>query len=131
MGPARGATLGAVALLAAMALAAGCQPLDPAQPLPVPPDGGTPCTRAVAVRADSVVIAAGTCIPWCLVVAAGTPVTFFNNDAALYYFVATPALPYDVQVPGYAGMMTLPLPVGTWTWTALQSPATTATVFVE
>jgi hypothetical protein len=116
----------AVALLAA-AVVAACQPHDPAQP----PPGGTPCSRAVAVASDTVVIAAGVCNPWCIHVPAGTPVYFVNNDPALYLFMAEPALPYDVQVPAHAGNVTLPLAAGTVTWTAVQQPAATATIFVE
>jgi hypothetical protein len=116
----------AVALLAA-AVVAACQPHDPAQP---PPDG-TPCTRAVAVASDTVVIAAGVCNPWCIHVPAGTPVYFVNDDPALYLFMAQPALPYDVQVPAHAANVTLPLAAGTVTWTAVQQPAATATIFVE
>jgi hypothetical protein len=129
--PRRAPALAGAAVLAAAALSVACQTLEPASPPPVPPDGGTPCSRAVAVAADTVVIAAGACIPWCIAVPAGTEVTFQNNDPVLYYLVADPPLPYDVQVPAYAGMATLPLPVGTYTWTAVQNPATTVTIFVE
>jgi hypothetical protein len=85
----------------------------------------------VAVASDTVVIAAGVCNPWCIHVPAGTPVYFVNNDPALYLFMAEPALPYDVQVPAHAGNVTLPLAAGTVTWTAVQQPAATATIFVE
>ncbi len=127
----RFAFLRALAAFAAAAMAAACGPLVPAES-PVPPGPGTPCTRAVAVASDTVVIAAGACNPWCIHVAAGTPVTFVNDDPALYFFLADPPLVYeDVQVPGYAGAVTLPLPPGTVTWTAAHQPAATVTVFVE
>jgi hypothetical protein len=115
------------ATIAAAALVVACQPHDPARP----PPGGTPCSRAVAVASDTVVIAAGVCNPWCIHVPAGTPVYFVNDDPALYLFMAEPALPYDVQVPAYAANVTLPLAAGTVTWTAAQQPAATVTMFVE
>jgi hypothetical protein len=122
-------SLRAVAILAA-AMVAACQPHDPFQDVPVPPVG-TPCTRDVAVASDTVVIAAGTCNPWCIHVAAGTSVYFINNDPILYYLVADPVLPYDLQVPSYAGTVTLPLAPGTVTWTEVHHPAATVTIFVE
>ena len=123
--------LRALAILAA-AVVAACQPHDPFQTFPVQPGGGTPCTRNVAVASDTVVVSAGICNPWCIHVAAGTSVYFINNDPTLYLFMADPALPYDVQVPGYAGAVTLPLTVpGRVTWTAVHQPAATATIFVE
>jgi hypothetical protein len=124
-------SLRAVAILAA-AMVAACQPHDPFQAVPVPPDGGTPCTRDVAVDSDTVVISAGICNPWCIHVTAGTSVYFINNDPILYYLVADPPLPYDLQVPGYAGTVTLPLTApGAVTWTEVHHPAATATIFVE
>lgn len=83
------------------------------------------------MASDTIVISAGICNPWCLQVPTGTSVYFINNDPALYYFTADPALPYDIQVPGYGGAVTLPLSAGTVTWTALQDPAATATIFAE
>jgi hypothetical protein len=121
------------ALAAALSLAAavlGCQPHDPAA-TPPPSDGGTPCVSSGAVAANEVVIAAGVCNPWCIRVTAGTSVYFYNNDPALYLFVADPALSYDVQVPGYAGAVTLPLAAGTWTFTAVQAPSATVTIFAQ
>jgi hypothetical protein len=109
---------------------AACHPLNPAQ-LPPEGDGGTPCTLAEAVAFDTVVIAAGACNPWCIRVAAGSPIYFVNQDQAYYLFMADPPLPYDVQVPGRSPAVTLPLPAGTWTFTAVQAPAATVTVFVE
>jgi hypothetical protein len=118
----------AVALVAAAA-ALACQP---AVPLPDPPPVPIPCTRDVAVASDTIVVSGGICNPYCIHVPVGTTVYFLNSDPALYLFVADPPLPYDVQVPGYAGAETLPLAAaGTMTWTAVQQPAATATVFVE
>jgi hypothetical protein len=117
----------AVALLAA-ATALACQPATPLPDPPVP----VPCTRDVAVASDTIVVSAGICNPYCIHVPVGTVVYFLNNDPMLYLFVADPALAYDVQVPGYAGAETLPLEAaGTMTWTAVQQPAATATIFVE
>jgi hypothetical protein len=125
------APLRATALLALLACAAACQPPSSTSPPPIP-DGGTPCSRAVAVAFSEVVISAGVCNPWCIHVPVGTPVTFLNNDPAIYLFAADPPLPYEIQVPGYAGAVTLPLDaVGTVTWTAVHAPAATVTVFVE
>ncbi len=123
-----GALRATAALLVAGAVA-GCGPMRSLDP-PVPPEP-TPCTRATAVGADTVVITAGVCNPWCIHVAAGASVTFLNGDPALYYLTAEPVFPYDLQVPGYAGAVTLPLPVGAVTWTAVQAPSATVTVFVE
>jgi len=123
--------LRALAILAA-AMVAACQTHDPFQTPPAPPDGGVPCTRDVAVASDTVVISAGICNPWCIHVAAGTPVYFLNNDPTLYYFVADPVLAYDLQVPGYAGSVTSPLTArGAVTWTEVHHPAATVTIFVE
>jgi hypothetical protein len=123
----RFASLRATVLAALLAGAAACQPLPP--PVPEP---GTPCTRAVAVAFSEVVISAGACNPWCIHVPVGSRVYFINNDPVTYLFAADPALPYEVQVPGHAGAVTLPLEtVGTVTWTAVHSPAATVTVFVE
>ncbi len=119
------------AVVLAAALGAGCQPLDPAQGAPAPSGPPVPCTREVAVASDTVVITAAACNPYCLHVAAGTPVYFLNHDGTAYYFVASPALPYDLPVPAYAGTVTLPLAAGTVTWTAVHAPSATATVFVE
>ncbi len=125
----RFAPFSAIARVALLALVAACQPLGPISP---PPDGGTPCSRAVAVAADTVVISAGACNPWCIHVAVGTPIYFLNQDPGLYYFVADPPLPYDVQVPGSAPAVTLPLSTaGTVTFTAVHAPSATVTVFVE
>jgi hypothetical protein len=110
---------------------AACQPLDPSVP-PPGSDGGTPCSRSVAVAASDVVISAGACNPWCIHVPVGTSVYFINNDPFLYLFAADPPLSYEVQVPGFAGAVTLPLQsVGPVTWTAVQSPAATVTIYVE
>jgi len=123
--------LRALAILAA-AMVAACQPHDPFQTFPVQPDGGTPCTRAVSVASDTVVITAGACNPWCIHVAAGTSVYFHSNDPALYYFVADPVLSYDLQVLGYGDAVTLPLTtLGPVTWTAAHQQAATVTIFVE
>ena len=119
------------ASIAAAALVAACGTLNPVDLPPVPSGPGTPCTRAVSVAADIVVISAGACNPWCIHLPAGKPVYFINNDPTLYLFAADPVLPYDVQVPGYAGTVTLPLAAGTVTWTAVHQPAATVTVFVE
>jgi hypothetical protein len=117
------------ACVAVAALVAACGTMNAAEPPPVP---AGPCTRAVAVASDTVVISAGVCNPWCIHVAAPTPVYFINNDPTLYFFTADPALPYDVQVPGNAGAVTLPLTaVGPVTWTAAHQPAATVTIFVE
>jgi hypothetical protein len=124
----------ALAMLVPAALLLGvaaCRPLDPASP-PPGPDGGTPCSRSVAVAASDVVISAGACNPWCIHVPVGTSVYFINNDPTLYLFAADPPLSYEVQVPGHAGAVTLPLQaVGPVTWTAVQSPAATVTIYVE
>jgi hypothetical protein len=121
-------SLRAVAILAAL-LAAGCQAHDPVEALP---DGGIPCTRDVSVASDTVVITAGICNPWCIHVAAGTRVYFINQDPALYFFIASPALPYDLPVPGGSGAATEPLTaLGPVTWTAAHQQAATATIFVE
>jgi hypothetical protein len=115
--------------LAAAALLGACQAHDP---FPAQPDGGTPCTRDVAVASDTVVVSAGACNPWCIHVPVGTPVYFVNQDPDLYLFTADPPLTYDLQVPGYAANVTAPLePAGTVTWTAVQNPAATVTIFVE
>jgi hypothetical protein len=124
----RFASLRRAASLAAALVVAACGRLEP----PVPPGPTVPCTRAVAIATDTVVISAGVCNPWCIHVAARTPVYFINGDPTLYYFTADPALTYeDVQVPGNAGTATLPLPAGTVIWTAAHQPAATVTVFVE
>jgi len=121
----------AIARVALLGLLAACQPLNPAVP-PPSSDGGTPCSRAVAVAADTVVITAGACNPWCIHVAVGTPVYFINYDKAIYLFVADPPLPYDVQVPGNAPAVTLPLDtLGPVTFTAVHAPTATVTVYVE
>jgi len=120
-----------MALAALLAGVAACQPLDPVAPPPAP-DGGTPCSRAVAVAASEVVVSAGACNPWCIHVPLGTSVFFLNGDPALYLFAADPPLPYDVQVPGFAGAVTLPLlTAGAVTWTAVHAPAATVTIYVE
>ena len=119
-----------MALAGLLAGVAACQPLEPAAP-PVP-DGGTPCSRSVAVAASDVVITAGACNPWCIHVPVGSRVYFINNDPVLYLFAADPPLAYEVQVPGYTGAVTLPLEaVGAVTWTAVHSPAATVTIYVE
>lgn len=123
--------LAAAALAASLALVGGCGPLNPAALPPVPPGPGVPCTREVAVAASDVVVAAAACNPWCIHVPAGTPVYFHNLDRFLYLFTADPALPYDVQLPPLAPAVTLPLAKGTVTWTAVQAPSATVTVFVE
>jgi hypothetical protein len=126
----RFAPLRALALAGLLAGVAACQTLEPAAP-PVP-DGGTPCSRAVAVAASDVVITAGACNPWCIHVPVGSRVYFINNDPVLYLFAADPPLAYEVQVPGYTGAVTLPLEaVGAVTWTAVHSPAATVTIYVE
>lgn len=127
----RFASLRATALAALLAGVAACLPLDGAAPPPVP-DGGTPCSRAVAVAFAEVVISAGACNPWCIHVPVGSRVYFINNDPALYLFAADPPLGYEVQVPGFSGAVTLPLETaGAVTWSAVHSPAATVTVFVE
>jgi hypothetical protein len=78
-----------------------------------------------------VVIAAGACNPWCVVVPVGSSVYFLNGDPSMYLLVADPALPYELQVPGRAGTVTLPLAAGKVTWTAVQQPSVTVTLFVE
>ncbi len=123
----RFALIRAIAPLGVAALLSGCAPIVPEPP----PDPGTPCTRELAVASDTVVIAAGACNPWCVHVPAGTPVYFINNDPLLYLFAADPPLPYEIQVPQYAGTVTLPLAAGTVTWTAVNQPAATVTIFVE
>jgi hypothetical protein len=121
----------ATVLAALLAGVAACLPLDGASPPPVP-DGGTPCSRAVAVAALDVVISAGACNPWCIHVPLGSRVYFFNNDPVTYLLAADPPLPYEVQVPGHTGAVTLPLEaVGAVTWTAVHSPAATVTIYVE
>ena len=123
----RFASFRATVLAALLAGAAACQPLAP----PVP-DGGTPCSRAVAVAFAEVLISAGACNPWCIHVPVGSRVYFINNDPVTYLFAADPPLSYEVQVPGHAGAVTLPLePAGAVTWSAVHSPAATVTVFVE
>lgn len=117
-------------LASLLAGAAACQPLNSAAP--PGPDGGTPCSRAVAVAASEVVITAGACNPWCIHVPVGSRVYFINNDPVLYLFAADPPLGYDVQVPANAPAVTLPLETaGMVTWTAVHSPAATVTIFVE
>jgi hypothetical protein len=124
----RFAPFSAIARVGLLALVTACQPLGTA----FPPDGGTPCTRAVAVAADTVVISAGACNPWCIHVPVGPPIYFFNGDRDSYYFVADPPLPYDVPVPASAPTVTLPLTTaGTVTFTAVHAPSATVTVFVE
>jgi hypothetical protein len=121
----------AIARVALLVAVAACQPLNPTSP-PPSSDGGTPCTRAVAVASDTVVIAAGACNPWCIHVPVGTPVYFVNYDTTTYLFVADPPLSYDVQVPGNAPAVTLPLsPAGAVTFTAVHAPTATVTVYVE
>ena len=123
----RFASLRTTVLAALLAGVAACHPLAPSVP-----DGGTPCSRAVAVAALDVVISAGACNPWCIHVPVGSRVYFVNNDPVTYLFAADPPLPYEVQVPGHANAVTLPLEtVGTVTWTAVHSPAATVTIFVE
>ena len=119
------------ASITAAALVAACGTLNPLEAPPVPSGPGTPCTRAASVAADTVVISAGACNPWCIHLPAAKPVTFINHDPALYLFTADPVLPYDVQVPGHATTVTLPLAAGTVTWTAAHQPAATVTIFVE
>jgi hypothetical protein len=120
-----------MARVALLALVAACQPLNPAAPLPES-DGGTPCSRALAVASDTVVIAAGACNPWCIHVPVGTTVNFVNNDPDLYFFVPDPPLTADVQVPGRAPGFTDPLATpGEVTFTAVHAPSATVTVFVE
>ncbi|HET8725538.1 MAG TPA: hypothetical protein VFM53_15170 [Anaeromyxobacteraceae bacterium] len=122
------------AVLVAGALAPACTPHDQGEQPPDPPPP-VPCTREVAVAADTVVIAAGACNPGCIHVPAGAEVLFLNGDPTLYVF-ASPPPPAParelVQVPGRAGMTTLPLDApGTYVYEALQWPAATVTVFVE
>jgi hypothetical protein len=120
-----------MALAGVLAGIAGCQPLHSAAPPPVP-DGGTPCSRAGAIDTRDVVVSAGACNPWCIRVPAGSSVYFINEDPAPYLFAADPPLPYEVQVPGHAGAVTLPLDtVGAVTWTAVHAPAATVTIYVE
>ena len=127
----RFAPLPALALAALLAGVAACQPLNSAAPPPVP-DSGTPCSRAVASDSRDVVISAGACNPWCIHVAVGSRVYFINNDHVPYLFAADPPLPYEVQVPGNAPAVTLPLETaGTVTWTAVHAPTATVTIFVE
>jgi hypothetical protein len=121
----------ALALAALLPCLVACQPLNPTSPPPVG-DGGTPCSRSVAVDSDTVVIAAQVCDPWCIHVPTGTSVYFINNDTAMYLFVADPPLSYDVQVPGRSPAVTLPLDTpGTVSFTAVHAPTATVTVFVE
>ena len=116
------------ASVAAALVVAACGRLEP----PVPPGPAVPCTRDVSVASDTVVITAGICNPWCIHVAAGTRVYFINQDPALYFFIASPALPYDLPVPGGSGAATEPLTaLGPVTWTAAHQQAATATIFVE
>ena len=118
----------AVASAAAALVVAACGRIEP----PPPPGPVVPCTRAVAVPSDTVRISAGVCNPWCIHVAARTPVFFINGDPTLYYFTADPTLPFDIQVPAYAGAVTPPLTdLGAVTWTAVHQPAATVTIFVE
>jgi hypothetical protein len=122
------------AALAAGALAGGCEPRDTSFIPPDPPPP-VPCTREVAVAADTVVIAAGACNPGCIHVPVGTTLYFLNGDPTLYVF-ASPPPPATarelVQVPGRAAMTTVPLDSpGTYVYEALQWPAATVTVFVE
>ena len=127
----RFAPLRPVALAALLAGVTACQPLHSAAP-PPDPDGGTPCSRAVAVAALDVVISAGACNPWCIHVPVGSRVFFINDDPVPYLFAADPPLSYEVQVPGHAGAVTLPLDtVGTVTWSAVHAPAATVTIYVE
>ena len=114
----------------AMVLAA-CQPLNSVSPPPEPDGGGVPCDVSSAVDANEVVVAAGVCNPWCLRVAPGTPVYFYNQDSQPYLFTAEPPLPYEVPVPALAGAVTLPLAAGTVTFTAVHTPSATVTVFVQ
>jgi hypothetical protein len=112
------------------ALLAGVTACDPATP--PAPDGGTPCSRAVAVPFDEVAISAGACNPWCIHVPVGSRVYFINNDPVTYLFTADPPLWNELPVPGHAAAVTPPLETaGTVTWTAVHSPAATVTIFVE
>ncbi len=114
--------------MAVSLLLAACQ-----APLPAAPPGGdaTPCTRATAVAADTVVLVAGACNPWCVVTHVGSVVYFTNHDAVLHDMVADPALPYDLPVPPGGTLATLPLAAGTVTWTSVHQPSATVTLFVE
>ena len=77
--------------LALALLLCACQVLGPPEP-PPEGDGGTPCTAAVAIPASLVAVVAGACNPGCIRVAAGSAVTFFNQDHATYLF-STPGPP--------------------------------------
>jgi hypothetical protein len=119
----------ALALATSLAAAgAGCSPHSPEPP---PPDGGTPCTRAAAVAANEVVIVAGACNPWCIHVPAGAQVWFYNQDPVLYLVDSDPPVVPEMQLPASGATSTPPLAAGTVTFTAVQAPSATVTVFVE
>ena len=118
------------ALLAA-ALCAACEVLGPAEPPPAG-DGGTPCTRATAVAAATVVVVAGACNPWCIHVPAGASVEFLNQDRATYLFASEGPPAFEMLVPASSAASTPALASpGTVVVTAVHVPAATATIFVE
>jgi len=111
-------------------LACACAPLGSPEPPPVG-DGGTPCSRASAVRASTVAVTAGICNPWCVVVGAGTRVNFLNQDPVTYLFEASGSATFELPLPPMAGGATPPLPVGMVVVSAAHAPTTSVTVFVE
>jgi len=115
----------------AAALLAGCAPLG----LPEPPpagDGGTPCTRANAIAADTVVLMARACNPWCIHVPTGTEVGFINQDAATYLMLSSGPPPFEIPLPPSSGGSTPKLLApGTVVVTDAHWPAATVTIYVE
>ncbi len=122
-----GPRLGALAAVAALA---SCMPLGPAVPPPAG-DGGTPCTLSSAVRADSVAIVAGACNPGCIRVAAGTSVTFVNQDGTGYLLAAAGDSGFELVIPPMTSASTPPLAAGTVVVSGVHEPSLSVTVFVE
>jgi hypothetical protein len=114
-----------------LALLLACEPLA----LPEPPpagDGGTPCTRATSISADTVVLVAGTCNPWCIHVPAGTAVGFVNQDRATYLMLSAGPPPFEIPLPISSAGSTPRLETpGTVVVTDAHWPAATVTIFVE
>ena len=115
--------------VAAAALAA-CQPLGPAA-LPPAGDGGTPCTLASAVRAESVAVVAGICNPWCIRVGAGASVGFVNQDPVAYLLSAPGDSGFEIVLPAMGAASTPSLASGTVVVSEVHHPSLSVTVFVE
>jgi hypothetical protein len=114
-----------------LALLLACEPLS----LPEPPpagDGGTPCSRATSISADTVVLVARVCNPWCIHVPAGTAVAFVNQDPASYLMLSAGPPAFEIPLPASAAGSTPRLETpGTVVVTEAHWPAATVTIFVE